>query len=216
MVNILIADDHNMMINGLKLILAVRTDFNVIATANNGLEAIELIRRDKPDVILLDINMPLLNGYQTLQVIKSDFPDVKVIVLSMAADRKSVLSMLQTGANAYLFKNTDDKTLFKAIDEVMSSKYYVSNEIQDILDEYLAGNRNPGNKPSQKLLSSREIEIVKLITDGNTNGEIADILFLSIRTVDTHRKNILYKLKLNNTASLVKYAIENKIFLGLD
>jgi len=216
MVNILIADDHNMMINGLKLILAVRTDFNVIATANNGLEAIELIRRDKPDVILLDINMPLLNGYQTLQVIKSDFPEVKVIVLSMAADRKSVLSMLETGANAYLFKNTDDKTLFKAIDEVMSSKYYVSNEIQDILEEFLAGNRTPAKKTAQKLLSSREIEIVKLITDGNTNGEIADILFLSVRTVDTHRKNILYKLKLNNTASLVKYAIENKIFLGLD
>ncbi|MGA9651598.1 response regulator [Pedobacter sp.] len=216
MVKILIADDHNMMINGLKLILAVRTDFNVIATANNGLEAIELIKKDKPEVVLLDINMPLLNGYQTLQVIKTDFPDVKVIVLSMSADRKSVLSMLEAGANSYLFKNTDDKTLFKAIDEVSNGRYYVSTEIQDVLEEFLSGHKDYSKKSNQKILSSREIEIVKLITDGNTNAEIADILFLSIRTVDTHRKNILYKLGLNNTATLVKYAIENKIFLGLD
>ncbi|RYD73930.1 MAG: response regulator transcription factor [Sphingobacteriales bacterium] len=216
MVKILIADDHNMMINGLKLILAVRPDFNIIATANNGLEALEVVKNDRPDVILLDINMPMMNGYQTLQILKSDFPEVKVIVLSMSAERKSVLNMLEAGANSYLFKNTDDKTLFQAIDEVVKGRYFVSTEIEDVLEEFLAKDRFNLKKQSQKVLSTREIEIVKLITDGNTNGEIADILFLSVRTVDTHRKNILYKLGLNNTASLVRYAIENKIFLGLD
>lgn len=216
MVKILIADDHNMMINGLKLILAVRPDFNIIATANNGLEALEVVKNDRPDVILLDINMPMMNGYQTLQILKSDFPEVKVIVLSMSAERKSVLNMLEAGANSYLFKNTDDKTLFQAIDEVVKGRYFVSTEIEDVLEEFLTKDRFNLKKQSQKVLSTREIEIVKLITDGNTNGEIADILFLSVRTVDTHRKNILYKLGLNNTASLVRYAIENKIFLGLD
>ncbi|GGI29153.1 response regulator [Pedobacter mendelii] len=216
MVKILIVDDHNMMIKGLKLILAVRKDFNVYATANNGLEAIDIIKKDKPDVILLDINMPLLNGYQTLQILKSDFPEVKIIVLSMSADRKSVLNMLEAGANSYLFKNTDDKTLFIAIDEVINGKYYVSNEIENVLEEFIIGQRDNSKKNSQKLLSLREIEIAKLIMDGNTNSEIADILFLSVRTVDTHRKNILYKLGLNNTATLVKYVMENKVFLGMD
>ncbi|WP_316829602.1 response regulator transcription factor [Pedobacter aquatilis] len=215
MVKILIADDHNMLINGLKLILAVRSDFNVIGTANNGVEAIEQIKKDTPDIVLLDINMPRLNGYQTLQILKEEYPHIKVIVLSMTAERKSVLNMLEAGANAYLFKNTDDKTLFKAIDVVLKGKYFVSTEIQDVLEEFLTGNKNPAKRTSQKLLSAREIEIVKLITDGNTNSEIADILFLSVRTVDTHRKNILYKLGINNTASLVKYVLENKIFLGL-
>lgn len=216
MVKILIADDHNMMINGLKLILAVRTDFDVIATANNGLEAIELIKKEKPDVVLLDINMPLLNGYQTLQIIRNEFPEVKVIVLSMSADKNSVLSMLEAGAYSYLFKNTDEKTLFTAIDEVSNERYFVSNEIQDVLEDFLSKGKDYSKKNNHKILSSREIEIVKLITDGNTNAEIANLLFLSIRTVDTHRKNILCKLRLNNTASLVKYVIENKIFLGLE
>ncbi|MFC3563229.1 response regulator [Pedobacter jamesrossensis] len=216
MVKILIADDHSMMINGLKLILAARPDFNVFATANNGLEAIELIKKDKPDVVLLDINMPLLNGYQTLQIIKTDFPEIKVIILSMSADRKTVLRMLEAGANSYLFKNTDDITLFNAIDEVSKGKYYVTNEIQAVLEEFINERKDYSKKSNHKILSTREIEIVKLITEGNTNSEIADILFLSIRTVDTHRKNILNKLGLNNTATLVKYVIENKIFLGID
>ncbi|MBC6112313.1 response regulator [Pedobacter fastidiosus] len=216
MIKILIADDHNMLINGLKLILAVRKDFNVIASANNGIEVIELVKKEKPDLILLDINMPMLNGYQTIRLLKSDFPEINVIVLSMLNDKRSVWNMLEAGAKGYLFKNTDDKNLFKAIDEVSNGRYYVTEDIESILEEFLQNNKNPdkGNKP--QLLSSREIEIVRLIVDGNTNAQIADMLYLSIRTVDTHRKNIFHKLNLNNAASLVKYALENKIFLGLD
>ncbi|PWS29818.1 response regulator [Pedobacter paludis] len=216
MIKILIADDHNMLINGLKLILAVRKDFKVIASANNGIEVIELVKKEKPDLILLDINMPMLNGYQTIQLIKADFPDINVIVLSMLNDKRSVWNMLEAGAKGYLFKNTDDKNLFKAIDEVSNGRFYVTEDLESILEEFLLNNKNPdkGNKP--QLLSSRELEIVRLIIDGNTNAQIADMLYLSIRTVDTHRKNIFHKLNLNNTASLVKYALENKIFLGLD
>lgn len=216
MIKILIADDHNMLINGLKLILAVRKDFKVIASANNGIEVIELVKKEKPDLILLDINMPMLNGYQTIRLLKSDFPEINVIVLSMLNDKRSVWNMLEAGAKGYLFKNTDDKNLFKAIDEVSNGRYYVTEDLESILEEFLQNNKNPdkGNKP--QLLSSREIKIVRLIIDGNTNAQIADMLYLSIRTVDTHRKNIFHKLNLNNAASLVKYALENKIFLGLD
>lgn len=216
MIKILIADDHNMLINGLKLILAVRKDFKVVASANNGIEVIELVKKEKPDLILLDINMPMLNGYQTILLLKSDFPGINVIVLSMLNDKRSVWNMLEAGAKGYLFKNTDDKNLFKAIDEVSNGRFYVTEDLESILEEFLLNNKNPdkGNKP--QLLSSRELEIVRLIIDGHTNAQIADMLYLSIRTVDTHRKNIFHKLTLNNTASLVKYALENKIFLGLD
>jgi len=214
MIKLLIADDHKVLINGLKLILAVRSDFKVIAVANNGAEVIDLIKNERPDVILLDINMPILNGYQTLEVIKSDYPEIKVIILSMLNDKRNVLNMFDAGAKGYLFKNTDDKHLFNAIDCVYQGNYYVSDGLENILEEFLSNHKFP-DKKNKHILSSREIEIVSLIIDGNTNAEIADLLFLSTRTVDTHRKNIFYKLNLNNTASLVKYALENKAFLGL-
>jgi len=214
MIKLLIADDHNVLINGLKLILGVRSDFKVIAVANNGAEVIDLIKIERPDVLLLDINMPILNGYQTLEIIKSDYPEVKVIVLTMLNDKRNVLNMLEAGAKAYLFKDTDDKNLFKAIDQVYQGGYYVSDGLENILEEFLCSHKYP-DKKSKHILSSRELEIVSLIIDGNTNAEIADLLFLSTRTVDTHRKNIFYKLNLNNTALLVKYALENKAFLGL-
>lgn len=214
MIKILIADDHNVLINGLKLIFAVRDDFKVISAANNGQEVIDLVKSECPDVILLDINMPVLNGYQTMEILKSDYPEIKVIVLSMLNDKRNVLNMLEAGAKGYLFKDTDDKHLFNAIDRVYQGGYYVSEDLQNILDEFLANHKHP-DKKNKQLLSSRELEIVSLIIEGNTNAEIADLLFLSTRTVDTHRKNIFYKLNLNNTASLVKYAFENKAFLGL-
>ncbi|RZJ78899.1 response regulator transcription factor [Pedobacter sp. Leaf250] len=214
-VKILIADDHKVLINGLKLILAVRKDFSVIAIANNGIEVIDLLHNENPDLILLDINMPMLNGYQTIKIIKTDYPTIKVIVLSMLNDKRSVLNMLEAGANGFLFKDTDDKHLFKAIDCVMDGKYYVSESLNDILEEFLNNLRHKKTK-TKHTLSAREMEIVNLIVEGNTNVQIADILFLSTRTVDTHRKNIFHKLDLNNTASLVKYAIENKMFLGYE
>ena len=105
MIRLLIADDHNVLINGLKLILSVRSDFKVIAVANNCTEVIDLIKIERPDVILLDINMPILNGYQTLGVIKSDYPEIKVIVLTMLNDKRNVLNMLEAGAKGYLFKD---------------------------------------------------------------------------------------------------------------
>jgi len=214
MIKLLIADDHNVLINGLKLILAVRKDFKVIAVANNGVEVIDLVKNERPDVILLDINMPVLNGYQTLKIIESDYPEIKVIILSMLNDKRNVLNMLEAGAKGFLFKDTDDKNLFKAIDYVYQGAYYVSDGLEEILEEFLCYNKYPGKK-NKHILSSRELEIVSLIVEGNTNAEIADLLFLSTRTVDTHRKNIFYKLNLNNTALLVKYALENKAFLGL-
>lgn len=212
---ILIADDHNMLINGLKLILAIRTDYEVVGAAYNGFEVLDMVQAFAPDILLLDINMPLLNGFQTLKKLNCIAPETKVIALSMLSDKRTVLSMLENGAKGYLLKNTDDRDLFQAIDQVSQGLYFVSPVLSEILSEYLKGDRSECNF-SRKLLSDRETEIVKLIVDGFTNAEIADRLFLSVRTVDTHRKNIFHKLSVNNTASLVRHALENKIFLGLD
>ncbi|WP_421940562.1 response regulator [Pedobacter sp.] len=212
---ILIADDHNMLINGLKLILAIRTDYEVVGAAYNGFEVLDMVQAFAPDILLLDINMPLLNGFQTLKKLNCIAPETKVIALSMLSDKRTVLSMLENGAKGYLLKNTDDRDLFQAIDQVSQGLYFVSPLLSEILNEYLKGGRGDYGL-NRKLLSDREVEIVRLIVDGFTNAEIADRLFLSVRTVDTHRKNIFHKLSVNNTASLVRHALENKIFLGLD
>ena len=214
MIKILIADDYSVLINGLRLILAVRTDFKIVGIANTGAEVIEQIQNECPDIILLDINMPVLNGYQTMEVLQSDYSQINVIVLSMLNDKRNVLNMLEAGAKGYLFKDTDDNQLFKAIEQVYQGGYYLPKDLDYLLDEFLEAGKSTDKKIKQ-LLSPRELEIVSFIIEGYTNAEIADLLFLSTRTVDTHRKNIFYKLNLNNTASLVKYALENRAFLGL-
>lgn len=213
-IQILIADDHQMMINGLKLILAMRKDLVIVGTADNGLSVLDQIQSLKPDILLLDVNMPHMNGFQTLKKLKSKVSGIKVIVLSMWNDKNTVMGMLENGAHGYLPKNTDENTLFCAIDQVLKGNHYVSAELQDYLSEFKSS--RGVRSLSRSLLSTREIEIVQLIIEGLTNAEIANKLFLSVRTVDTHRKNIFHKLQVNNTASLVKHAIENKIILELE
>lgn len=216
MKSILIADDHTMFINGLKLLLSTTNTYEVVAVAHHGQEVLDILERQPVDVLLLDVNMPVLNGYQTTLQVRKYHPDVKIIILSMLADELSVSKLLGAGANGYLFKNADEEELYAALDAVLNDHHYITREIRDKVNEPIGTQSNvsaaKGNLPS---LSSREIDIVKLIIDGYTNNEIADKLFLSVRTVDTHRKNILAKLRLKNTASLVRYVMENKIFIGL-
>lgn len=208
---ILIADDHILFIKGLKMLLMVSDDVEVVSVAHNGQEVLDILEEKEVDIILMDINMPVLNGYQATLRIKQDFPKVKVIVLSMLADVMSVTKLLDAGADGYLFKNADEEELFEAFEAVMNGEIYITKEIRDKLT---ATEKNI-LLPEEVTLSSREKEIARLIMEGYTNTEISEDLFISIRTAETHRKNILAKLNLKNTASLVKYLIENKPFLGL-
>ncbi len=212
MKTILIVDDHTMFINGLKLLLSSLPGYEVAGVASNGQQALDQLAETPVDILLMDVNMPVLNGYQTTFLVRERFPEVKIIILSMLADELSVSKLLEAGAHGYLFKNADEDELFEAFDTVTQGHIYITKEIRD---KVLPAKMAQFKMDDSIKLSSREVDIARLIMEGLTNIEIADKLFLSVRTVETHRKNILAKLNLKNTASLVKYLMENKPFLDL-
>lgn len=210
MIKILLADDHKMFLNGLKMLLSSNEEISIVDSVQDGLQVLETLKNQDIDIILMDINMPVLNGYNTTLKLREGSSSVKIIILSMLADEHSVLKLMEAGADGYLFKNADEEELILAIKTVYSGGIYITKEIRDRLQL----NKKIANS-EKNTLSSREKDIALLIIEGLTNAEIADKLFLSFRTVETHRKNILAKLGLKNTASLVKYLIENKPFWDL-
>ena len=210
MVNLLIVDDHKLITDGLSHILESESNIRQIYTANNGQEAFDLAMAHDIDCIIMDINMPVLNGLEATKLIKKQKPFIKIIVVSMLCDAPIVNKMLKAGADAFINKDTGKCELLKTIDKVMQGEKYISPEISHTLFTHIA-DRNVSNPQPEKHLTEREIEIIRHIADGLTNQVIAAKLFLSTVTVDTHRKNMLAKLQLKNTASLVKYAAEHKL-----
>jgi DNA-binding NarL/FixJ family response regulator len=208
-INLLIADDHQLIIDGLVKILENEKSTGTIITAVNGREAIEKALLHDIDCVIMDINMPVVNGLEATRQIKQQKPLVKIIVVSMMCDASTVGKMLKAGADAFINKETGKAELLKAISKVMEGEKYISPQISSNLFTHLSDRHIVDG--GEKTLTAREIEITRYIADGLTNREIADKLFLSTVTVDTHRKNILAKLHLKNTASLVKYAAEHKL-----
>jgi DNA-binding NarL/FixJ family response regulator len=209
-INLLVADDHQIITDGLSKILEAEKTIGKIYTANNGREAVEKALLYDIDCVIMDINMPVLNGLEATKLIKKEKHFIKVIVVSMLCDASIVNKMLKAGADAFINKDTGKNELLKAITKVMQDEKYISPEISNNLFTHLT-DRNVIDTEIEKHLTPREIEIIHYIADGLTNHEIADKLFLSIVTVDTHRKNMLAKLHLKNTASLVKYAADHKL-----
>ncbi len=209
-INLLVADDHQIITDGLSKILEAEKTIGEIYTANNGREAVEKALLYDIDCVIMDINMPVLNGLEATKLIKKEKHFIKVIVVSMLCDASIVNKMLKAGADAFINKDTGKNELLKAITKVMQDEKYISPEISNNLFTHLT-DRNVIDTEIEKHLTPREIEIIHYIADGLTNHEIADKLFLSIVTVDTHRKNMLAKLHLKNTASLVKYAADHKL-----
>ncbi len=208
--NLLIADDHQLITEGLSKILEGETIIGEIYTVGNGQEAVDKVAAFDIDCVIMDISMPVLNGLEATKLIKKEKPHIRVIVVSMFCDASIVNKLLKAGADAFINKNTGKEELLKAIDKVMHGEKYISLEISNNLFVHLT-NRNVNTPEHDKHLTVREIEIIGYIANGLTNHEIADKLFLSIVTVNTHRKNMLAKLHLKNTASLVKYAAEHKL-----
>lgn len=209
-INILIADDHQLIIDGLSNILSAEKMIGEIFTANNGNDAVALALEQDIDCVIMDINMPGLNGHEATRLIKKDRPFIKIIVVSMLCDAAIVNKMLKAGADAFINKDTGKSELLKAIEKVLQNEKYISPEISNNLFAHLS-DRNVVNTENTKHLTAREIEVIRYIADGLTNTEIASKLFLSTGTVETHRKNMLAKLNLKNTASLVKYAADHKL-----
>ncbi len=209
-INLLIADDHQLFADGILQILDAEKMFGEIFTVKNGKEAVNKALTEDIDCVIMDINMPELNGVESTKLIKREKPFIKILVVSMQCDPAIVNKMLKAGADAFINKDTGKGELLKAIKKVMENEKYISPEISFNLFTHF-NERSVHIIDPDKHLTSREIEIVRYIADGLTNHEIADKLFLSKVTVDTHRKNILAKLNLKNTASLIKYAAENKL-----
>lgn len=206
---IAIADDHVLVINGLKAMLEKFDTMSVLFAATTGEDLLDNLRRHQPDVLLLDIQMPDLNGIDLCKTIHKRYPAIRIIALTNFEQSSYVKQMMRNGAAGYLLKNIDGKTLVKAIETVMQNKTYIQEQIQhNMLNEALSGRKVTSGGVS---LTKRELEILGLIAREYTNQQIADQLFISVRTVETHRVNLTQKLGVHNTAGLVKEAYKRGI-----
>jgi len=205
-VNIILADDHTLFREGLLSILNAELEFKVVAQADNGREVVKLARKEPVDVIIMDIAMPELNGIEATRQLTQEHPKIKVVALSMHSDRHFVTGMLKAGAKAYLLKDCAGSELIKAVREVLLDRYYISQDISTtVLNDYVG--KLVGEDKEAAELSSREREVLQLIAEGKPTQEIANTLFISVKTVEAHRSKIKAKLKLNSIPELTKYAI---------
>jgi DNA-binding NarL/FixJ family response regulator len=204
---VLIADDHQIMREGLRTMLEKEYDISVVGEAENGRMTLRLARELVPDVIIMDVAMPDLNGIEATRQIVAELPAVKIIALSMHDDRRFVLNMLKAGAAGYMLKDCAFKDLAKAIRVVRAHKTYLSDEIADIVVKDYLASAAPLESSAFQLLSPREREVLQLIAEGKTSPQIAELLHISVKTVETHRQQIMVKLKIKSIAELTKYAI---------
>jgi DNA-binding NarL/FixJ family response regulator len=205
---IVLADDHTIMRNGLRLLLERQSDFVVVGEAANGREALDLTSREKPDVVIMDIGMPVLNGVEAAKRITEAQSKTAVIILSMHSDESYILRALKNGARGYLLKDSAEADLIGAVRAVASGKAFFSPAVSKVLaEDYLRQMRQKDVEDSYELLTSRERELLQLIAEGRSAKEIAHELNLSPHTVDTHRGNIMQKLNVHSIPELILYAV---------
>ncbi len=206
---IVLADDHVLIRQGLKKILSEMADIEVIGEAGDGLELLKLLNRSMPHLVILDISMPNLRGIEAIHKIKTICPDVKVLILTMHKEREYLYQAILEGAHGYLLKEDATKELSSAIETIRRGRNYISPLLSGELTEgWVQTFRGKGLPFELEHLTTREREILKLIAAGRSNKEIAELLFISVRTVERHRANMMEKLNLKKTADLVKYAIQ--------
>ena len=210
-INLLLVDDHNMVREGLKSIFENDEQYHVAAEATNGVDALNTLKNLRVDVILTDISMPQMDGVEFTKAVKKAYPDQKVIALTMLGESQHIKHMLKAGVSGYLLKNCGSKELKKAIARVMDGETYFSPDVSQIILNDLSGKKQ-ARMATEIELSEREIEVLHLIIREYTNQEIADTLFISPRTVDAHKRNLLDKTGSKNIAGLVLYAVEKRLF----
>jgi DNA-binding NarL/FixJ family response regulator len=211
-IRILLADDHNVMRRGLRLLLENQAGFNVVGEAADGRQAVEQAEATQPDVAVLDIAMPNLSGIEAAQRITSALPHTGIVILSMHSDEGYVLRALKAGAKGYLLKDSAEDDLIEAIKAVHEGKAFFSPEISNMLvEDYMREIKTRGTGDSYELLSSREREILQLVAEGKSNKDIAASLGLSLYTIETHRRNLQEKLNLHSLAELILYAVRKGV-----
>jgi len=204
-ISVLIADDHRLVRDGLKTIIDSSIDIHVVGEASNGLEVLKKVEELKPNVVLLDISMPKLNGMEAARRIRKEHPETKILILTMHEEEEYSLKMVRLGVSGYLLKDSTALEVMEAIRSVYSGKAFFSPQIAKVIAESyreaVAGKEDPYER-----LNDREREVLQLITEGHTNKQIAELLFISPKTVDNHRTNLMRKLDIHSTADLVRWA----------
>jgi DNA-binding NarL/FixJ family response regulator len=211
---ILVADDHELVRRGIRAVLRARHDWTVVGEAVNGREAVEKASKLKPDVAIVDVSMPHLDGLQVTRQIREATPNTKVVVVTMHESDQMVRLVLDAGALGYVLKSDLARHLVKAVKNVCAEKLFLTPRVSDIV---LKGFLKTGNQPDaaehpQVRPTPREVQIIRLLAEGKANKEIADVLGITIRTVETHRAKIMLKLGLHSLAELIHYAIRHEIF----
>ncbi len=208
-IKLLLADDHQIIRNGIKLMLKKNIEFEIASEASSGEEVISYLERNsnRVDVILMDINMPGMGGIEATEIITQKYRNIKILALTMHAEETFITSMMKAGATGYILKEANTSELIMAINTVASGKKYYSNEVSvAMINSLMSKDNSKGND-----LSEREVEVLKYIAAGDTNKEAGEKLFISPRTVETHRRNILSKLDVKNTAEMIKYAYQHQL-----
>jgi two-component system, NarL family, response regulator NreC len=207
-IKILLADDHAIVRHGLSESIELQADMEVVGQAGDGRMTVELANELKPDIVIMDISMPYLNGFEAAREILRDNSNIKIIALSMHSSKRFVSEMLKAGANAYLLKDCEFEELTKAIHVVAEGSTYLSPSISDVvIDNFV---KSDGEEISSvfSMLTQRERQVLQMIAEGNTTKQIANALFISPKTVEAHRLNVMNKLEIDNVAQLTKYAIQ--------
>jgi len=202
---VLIADDHPMFLDGLKLLLRNKSEISIEALANNGPEVLSFLETQHFDLVLTDLNMPGMSGVELVKTIKQRFPDTKLLVLTMNDDKEIIKEILFAEAEGYLLKNAGKAQLFEAIDDVLSGKTHYESDVVHLMMKQVKSEKK--SEDLLRLLSARELEVLKLILQEYTSKEIADQLFISKQTVDTHRAHILQKTESKTLVGLIKMAL---------
>jgi DNA-binding NarL/FixJ family response regulator len=211
---IILVDDHHLVRDGIKSLLSSTSDLEIVGEASDGIELFEILSSVKPDIIIMDISLPGKSGIDLTKEICKDYPDIKVLILSMYNNEDFIFNSIKAGARGYLPKNTTRNELLEAIYAIDSGEEFFSESISKIMLKSYVKRATDDEKPSEKpdeILTTRELEILKLYVEGFINKEIGDKLDISIRTVETHKNHIMRKLGLKSTVEMVKFAIKNKI-----
>ncbi len=207
-IRIILAEDHTLVRKGLRALLEGYPNIEVVGEAADGREAIKLTEDVHPHVVVMDINMPGLNGLEATDRIKRHYPDVQVLILSMHANEEYVLQVLRSGASGYLLKDSATEELVAAIAAVYQGEAYLSPRIsKTVIADYVRRTEAEGRRAPHEMLTPREREVLQLVAEGHTSKQIAQQLHLSVKTVETHRANLMDKLNIHNRAGLIRYAI---------
>ena len=211
-IRVLLAEDHTIVRKGLRSLLDGEAGVKVIGEAEDGREAVEKVGQLLPDVVLMDITMPSLNGLEATRQIKKRFPEVKVVILTMHANEEYIFQILRAGASGYLVKQAAPTELLSAIQAAYQGESFLSPSIsRKVIEEYIQQAEATAEKDSYDQLTDREREVLQLIAEGHPNREIAELLHISVKTVETHRANLIDKLDIHSTAELTQYAIRKGV-----